>query len=139
MSTGANKVGATIAELAATFPAAFSLDPTLVRPMKLGIKDDLFEQSAISHRRIAAALRSYCNSLPYLRASTEGAVRIDLAGSASGTVTAIEAQHAMETLAAICETGIKRGTEIAPAMSALPSHNRAGKQTSPTAGPKGNR
>jgi hypothetical protein len=30
------------------------------RPFKLGIKDDLFEQSKISHRRIVAALRSYC-------------------------------------------------------------------------------
>jgi sRNA-binding protein len=82
MSRGANKVDATIAELAEAFPPAFTLDPKLVRPFKLGIKDDLFKQSTISHRRIVAALRSYCNSLNYLRASTEGAVRTDLAGGA---------------------------------------------------------
>ena len=63
MSRGANKADVTIAELAAAFPAAFTIDPTLVRPVKLGIKDDLFERSTISHRRVAAALRSYCNSL----------------------------------------------------------------------------
>jgi sRNA-binding protein len=68
----------------AAFPAAFTLDRTLVRPVKLGIKDDLYGQCAISHRRITAALRSYCNSVHYLRASTEGAVRIDLAGDPAG-------------------------------------------------------
>jgi ProQ/FINO family len=35
-------------------------------------------KSAVSRRRITAALRSYCNSVHYLRVSTEGAVRIDL-------------------------------------------------------------
>jgi hypothetical protein len=44
----------------------------------------------------------------------------------------------MEALAAICKTVIKRETKIAPALSASPSHNRIGKQSSPTAEPKGN-
>jgi ProP effector len=88
MSKSVGKVEITIAELVAAFPAAFTLDRTLVRPVKLGIKDDLYGQSAISHRRITAALRSYCNSVHYLRASTEGAVRIDLTGEPAGTVTA---------------------------------------------------
>jgi sRNA-binding protein len=127
-------IKATIIELAAAFPSAFNLDPTLVRPMKLGIKDDLFERSAISHRRIAAALRSYCNSLHYLRASTEGAVRIDLAGSPSGTVTATEARHAMEALATICKSTAKHESNIVSATSALPNRSRATKQSSPPAG-----
>jgi ProP effector len=89
-----HSVGGTIKELAAAFPAAFALDPTLVRPLKLGIRDDLYAQSDISHRRIAAALRSYCNSVNYLAAHTEGAERVDLAGKPAGIVTAAEAEHA---------------------------------------------
>ena len=99
MSSRATKVGTAAAELAAAFPAAFTLDPTLVRPVKLGIKDDVFAQSDVSHRRISAALRCYCNSVHYLRATTEGAVRIDLTGEPAGTVTATEARHATERLA----------------------------------------
>jgi sRNA-binding protein len=69
----------------------FALFPTLNRyktSLKLCIKDDIYAQSAISRRRIKSALRSYCNSVHYLRASTEGAVRIDLTGEPAGTVTA---------------------------------------------------
>jgi sRNA-binding protein len=66
MSNIATKVETTIAELVVAFPAAFTLDPTLVRPVKLGIKDEIYTQSAISRRRITAALRSYCNSVHYL-------------------------------------------------------------------------
>jgi site-specific recombinase XerD len=39
----------------------------------------------------------------YLRASAEGAVRIDLTGEPAGTVTAIEARHATECLAAVAK------------------------------------
>jgi ProP effector len=99
MSDNVTKVGAAISELVAAFPATFTLDPKRVRPVKLGIKDDLYGQSAMSHRRITAALRTYCNSRQYLKASFEGAVRIDLAGVPSGAVTATEAQHAREALA----------------------------------------
>jgi hypothetical protein len=67
MSDSAAKVESIIAELAAAFPAAFALDLKLVRPLKLGIKDDLYGQSAISRRRVTAALRVYCKSMHYLR------------------------------------------------------------------------
>jgi ProQ/FINO family len=66
-----------------------------------------------SVRRCAAsraALRSYCNSMHYLRASTEGAVRIDLTGEPAGTVTAIEARHATECLAALAKIAARAGT-----------------------------
>jgi sRNA-binding protein len=98
MSEDATKTEAAISELAAAFPAAFTLDPTLVRPVKLGIRDDLYGRSALSHRRIAAALRAYCNGVQYLKASAEGAVRVDLAGEPAGTVTAGEAHHARDEL-----------------------------------------
>jgi ProP effector len=99
VSDSVTKVEAAISELAAAFPAAFTLDPMLVRPVKLGIKNDLYGRSAFSHRRITAALCAYCNSAPYLKASIEGAVRIDLAGEPAGAVTATEAHHAREALA----------------------------------------
>jgi RNA chaperone ProQ/FINO-like protein len=41
MSDGVTRVKAAISELVAAFPAVFTLDPMLVRPLKLGIKDDL--------------------------------------------------------------------------------------------------
>ena len=97
------------------FPSAFTLDPTLFRPFELGIKDDLFEQSTISHRRIGAALRSYCDSLNYLRASTEGAVRQHLAGSASGSVTATEARHAGRLWSAIPKKERNSGPQVSTA------------------------
>jgi ProP effector len=118
MSNSATKAEPAIAELAAAFPAAFTLDPTLVRPVKLGIKDDVYGQSAISRRRITAALRSYCNSAHYLRASTEGAVRIDLIGEPAGTVTATEARHATERLAAVAKVVAKRASNVATASRA---------------------
>jgi ProP effector len=106
-----------ISELVAAFPAVFTLDPTLVRPVKLGIKKDLFGQSAISRRRITAALRAYCNSVQYLKASVEGAVRIDLAGEPAGAVTTTEARHAREALAAIANANSKDTTNIASSRS----------------------
>jgi ProP effector len=107
-------VETTIAELVVAFPAAFTLDPTLVRPVKLGIKDDLYARSAISRRRITA-LRFYCNSLHYLRASTEGAVRIDLAGEPAGTVTAAEARYATNGLAVLAKVAAAPASKIASA------------------------
>jgi ProP effector len=98
MSGRATKMEAAISELVAAFPAAFTLDPTLVRPVKLGIRNDLYGRSALSHRRVAAALRAYCNSVQYLKASVEGAVRVDLVGESAGTVTAGEAHHARDEL-----------------------------------------
>jgi ProP effector len=141
VSKGASKVEATITELVARFPAAFTLDPTLVRPVKLGIKDDLYGQSEISHRRITAALRTYCNSEYYLKASTEGAVRIDLAGEPAGTVTATEARHATEGLAALVKTTTKRASEVVSAQTGAqtPKRNSTRKRSRPaTAAPKGN-
>jgi ProP effector len=115
MSSGATKVGTTIAELVVAFPAAFTLDPTLIRPVKLGIKEDVCARSAISRRLITAALRFYCHSVHYLRASTEGAVRIDLAGEPAGTVTAAEARYATERLLALPKVAAAPASKVARA------------------------
>ena len=126
MSNSATKMETAIEELAAAFPAAFTLDPTLVRPVKLGIKDDIYAQSAVSRRRITAALRSYCNSVHYLRASTEGAVRIDLIGESVGTVTATEARHATERLAALAKVAAKRASKVAATSTGAQTPKGAG-------------
>jgi ProP effector len=110
-----SKVETTIAELVVAFPAAFTLDPTLVRPVKLGIKDDLYARSAIPRRRIKAALRFYCHSVHDLRASTEGAARIDLAGEPAGTVTAAEARYATDGLAVRAKVAAAPASKVASA------------------------
>jgi ProP effector len=102
-----NDVDATISELVVAFPAAFTHDPERVRPLKLGVKDDLYVRSAISRRRITAALRSYCNTTSYLTATKQGAVRVNLDGQPTGIVTEAQAKHAMEALSA----PPKRGSE----------------------------
>jgi sRNA-binding protein len=106
MTKSLTKAETAIAELVVAFPAAFTLDPTLVRPLKLDIKDDIYAQTAISRRRIKAAMRSYCNSVHYLTTSMEGAMRINLTGEPAGTVT--EARYATERLAVLAKVAAKR-------------------------------
>src|SRR5580692_1929740 len=93
-------VEATVAELVRQFPQAFFADPAQVRPLKRGILGDVYARTVVSHRRIKAALQSYCNKVHYLKASTQGAVRIDIAGEPAGDVTAPEAESAQQRLAA---------------------------------------
>jgi len=115
MVEGKTNVEATIAELVKAFPAAFTLDSSLVRPLKLGIKDDIYARSDISHRRIMAALRSYCSSANYLTACTEGAVRVDLAGESAGSVTGVEAEHAVQAIVLLSKISAKRARKAAGA------------------------
>jgi ProP effector len=128
---------AAISELIAAFPAAFTPDPMLVRPVKLGIRKDLYGQSAMSHRRIAMALRAYCNSVQYLKASVEGAVRIDLAGEPAGAVTATEAHHAREALASLAKSSARGTNKIAGSRGSPSEDVGMGRPSRPPAAPKG--
>ena len=130
--SGKSDVEVTISELARAFPTAFPLDPTTVRPLKLGIKDDIYARSDISHRRITAALRLYCNGASYLAASKEGAVRIDLSGQPAGTVTEAEAKHAFEALTVLAKIATKRSRK-AISGSTPPSRNTGAAKPSPRA------
>jgi sRNA-binding protein len=47
-------------------------------------------------KNLTAAVRSYCNSVRYLKVSKEGASQFDLAGEPAGTVTEVEAESARE-------------------------------------------
>jgi sRNA-binding protein len=125
--SGKSDVNATLAELATAFPAAFTPGPNMVRPLKLGIRDDLYAQTDISHRRITAALRLYCKAPSYLEACNAGALRVDLAGQPAGTVTDAEAEHAAAALAELAKIATKRRDQSvakgAPADASVPKQS----------------
>lgn len=80
------------------YPDVFSREN--VRPLKIGIQEDLVADEKIAKNKIKRALASYVRAPQYFKAMQEGAERVDLQGQASGTVTAEEAAHAREQLKA---------------------------------------
>jgi len=79
-----------------TYPQAFSR--TNIRPLKIGIQDDLVADEKIAKNKIKRALASYVRSPNYFRAMKLDADRIDLAGESSGKVTEAEAEYAKTQL-----------------------------------------
>ncbi len=75
-----------------TYPRAFSR--TEVKPLKIGIQEDLMADEKVAKNKIKRALASYVRSLSYYRSLKAGAARIDLNGEASGEVSESEAEHA---------------------------------------------
>lgn len=65
-----------------------------VRPLKIGIQEDLIADEKLAKNKIKRALASYVRSPHYFRSLQEGADRIGLTGESSGAVTASEAEHA---------------------------------------------
>jgi ProP effector len=111
MSNSKETIEATLAELTRQFPAAFSAEPAHVKPLKIGILRDIYAESVVSHRRLTAAMRSYCNGVHYLKGSKEGAARFDLAGEPAGAVTAAEAESARKRLTTRAEAAAKPAGE----------------------------
>jgi ProP effector len=91
---------AAVTALVETFPDAFTR--TDRKPLKLGVHDDLLARG-IDPDVIQRGLGSYCQSTGYLNATKAGAARIDLDGNEVGAVTAEEAEHAAQKLAAAAE------------------------------------
>lgn len=83
---------AALEQLIEAYPLAFSREN--VRPLKIGIQEDLIADEKLARNRIKRALATYVRSLAYLRSVQEGVDRVGLKGDASGTVTAGEAEHA---------------------------------------------
>ncbi|MFC6673583.1 ProQ/FINO family protein [Marinobacterium aestuariivivens] len=75
-----------------TYPKTFSRHQ--VRPLKIGIQEDLLADDKVSKNKIKRALASYVRSLAYYRSLQAGAARIDLQGQPAGQVTEEEAEHA---------------------------------------------
>jgi sRNA-binding protein len=88
-----------LAHLIALFPRCFFVWGYQRRPIKIGVFNDLRPLVSFADDDLKAVLRRYTLSDGYLRASTEGSVRIDLDGNAAGAVTAKEAAWAQKVLA----------------------------------------
>ncbi|QEW07029.1 ProQ/FINO family protein [Nitrincola iocasae] len=93
------------------YPEVFSRDK--VRPLKIGIQEDLVADDKVSRTKIKRALASYVRSPQYLRSFQEGAERIGLDGQPAGTVTAEEAGHAKGKLQAMQDARRERIKEQA--------------------------
>ncbi|MBR9885340.1 MAG: DNA competence protein [Oceanospirillales bacterium] len=90
---------AALVQLCETYPDVFSREN--VRPLKVGIQEDLIADEKLARNRIKRALASYVRSPQYLRSLQPGADRIGLDGTAAGQVSEEEASHAREKLKAI--------------------------------------
>ena len=90
------RAGDIIEVLADLWPAAFTVEPRLRQPLKVGIDADVLEAAsgAITSAELTVALNSYVTAKGYLRAVREGAPRIGLDGEAAGVVSKQEAAHA---------------------------------------------
>jgi sRNA-binding protein len=86
---------AAIKELAVQYPKCFFEEPTLRRPLKNTIVDDLEKDNPGSRGEMERVISNWYRShFGYQRALIEGAERIDLNGVKAGTVTATEQQNA---------------------------------------------
>lgn len=92
------KIERAIGELLAAFPLAFSTEPRQIKPLAIGIRQQIYARCTLSHRAVGDALRRYTNCVTYQRTIIKGAARIDLDGAMSGNVTAKEAAHAAERI-----------------------------------------
>lgn len=78
------------------YPKTF--DRSNVRPLKIGIQEDLIADEKVSKNKIKRALASYVRSLNYYRSLREGVDRVDINGEAAGQVTKEESDYAKQKL-----------------------------------------
>lgn len=83
---------AALQQLMEAYPKTF--DRKNVRPLKIGIQEDLVADEKVAKNKIKRALASYVRSLNYYRSLREGAERIDINGEPAGVVTKEESDHA---------------------------------------------
>ena len=86
------------------FPAAFFASAKQVKPLKLGIFEDLLDfyerldYPPLSKKSLREALNYYSSSKAYLQSQVEGAYRIDLFGQHFEEVTTEQALYAKQQL-----------------------------------------
>ncbi|EFP0623410.1 ProQ/FinO family protein [Escherichia coli] len=102
-------------KVAATFPLLWPEVKTgQFRPLKTGISADVSAwitanpQAGLSEEEWKQAVRFVASRLAYLNTLTTGNARVDLNGESAGTVTAAEAQHARQKIAAIRARFVKK-------------------------------
>lgn len=87
---------AALQQLMEAYPKTF--DRKNVRPLKIGIQEDLVADEKVAKNKIKRALASYVRSLNYYRSLREGSERIDINGEPAGVVTKEESDHARDKL-----------------------------------------
>lgn len=92
---------AAITQIAELYPLTFNREA--VKPLKIGIQDDLVADGKLAQGKIKRALASYVRSPLYYKALQAGATRIDLQGQPAGEVTEEQADHAKAMLAKLRE------------------------------------
>lgn len=86
-------------QLAEKYPAAFPRDPRAVKPLKVGIHQDLRAAlPEVSHGVLRKALSHHSRRLAYLRALIRGGDRVDLQGQPVEPVTPEQQALAAEKL-----------------------------------------
>jgi ProP effector len=84
------------------FPAAFFKKGNQIKPLKIGIFDDIIEfynrldTPSFSKKALREALNYYSSSPAYLNCQKTGAARIDLFGNELDVVTPDQAQYAYQ-------------------------------------------
>lgn len=79
------------------FPLAFPVNPAPKVPLKEGIFKDAeqhLELLGITREQLQLGIATWCRGARYWASMVENAPRLDLAGQAVGTVTAVQALHA---------------------------------------------
>lgn len=89
-----------IEALVSQFPAAFSADREGVRPLKVGIFEDVVARTNEKYNKNALqnAVRYYCHSGHYLKAIISRKNRVDLDGADCGAVSASDVEQAKKSL-----------------------------------------
>lgn len=88
-----------LATLTEKFPAAFPADPRAIRPLKIGIHQDLKAAlPEVDLKALRQAMSYHTRRLAYLRAVERGGERIDLNGNPVEPVTPEQQVHATEKL-----------------------------------------
>ena len=100
---------AAVAQISELYPKAFNRDA--VKPLKIGIQEDLLAEAKLSKGKIKRALASYVRSPLYYKSLVAGADRVDLTGEAAGKVTEQEAEHAKAMLKKVREQRQQRANE----------------------------
>jgi ProP effector len=117
------------------FPQAFPKKPAAKVPLKLGILKDAaqhLEALGMTEAQLQQAIATWCQGSRYWACLVENAVRVDLQGQASGTVTAQQAAHARRLASRRPQgkrpAGQRPGTDkaAAPAAAAAQPANEAG-------------
>jgi ProP effector len=92
----------TIEWLAENFPATFFKQSKYVRPLKIGIFDDLIDfyerldAPPFSKKALREAINYYSSSPAYLRCQQANAARVDLYGNEVDVVTEDQARYAYQ-------------------------------------------